>query len=185
MSNTLITPTTPKPTIPEGDSPALKLVTVQDSCAKTKKRYLMNDAGNADRLVDAFGRDLIYCPEQGFMVWTETHWAPDDFILVDLSACQRRLVQIMSESQFGRIENLRVQAGQPVFDPGFKVVRVARLCGDGERMGPLPTDDFELKQAIRDLFDELARLEDGVILRLEFRHGLPCLLEMTTNVAAE
>jgi hypothetical protein len=97
----------------------------------------------------------------------------------DLTAAQRRLVQIMSESQFGRIEDLAIRAGQPVFDPGFKVVRVARLGGDGERMGPLPTDDFELKQAIHDLFDELARLGDGVILRLEFRRGLPCLLEIT------
>jgi putative DNA primase/helicase len=88
MSNTHITPTTPKPTIPEGDSLALQLVTIQDSGSKTKKRYLMNDAGNADRLVNAFGRDLIYCPEHGFMVWTGNHWAPDDFILVERLAEQ-------------------------------------------------------------------------------------------------
>jgi putative DNA primase/helicase len=48
----------------------------------------MNDAGNADRLVDAFGRDLIYCPEQGFMVWTGNQWAPDEFILVERLAEQ-------------------------------------------------------------------------------------------------
>jgi hypothetical protein len=31
---------------------------------------------------------------------------------------------------------------------------------------------------VRDLFDELERLQDGVVIRLEFRHGLPCLIEI-------
>ena len=42
------------------------------------------DTGNAfDRLLDAHGRDLIYCPEYGFMVWRGTHWAQDDFIFIE------------------------------------------------------------------------------------------------------
>jgi hypothetical protein len=39
-----------------------------------------------------------------------------------------------------------------------------------------------LKKAVRDLFDELERLDKGTVVRLEFKRGLPCLLE--TAVAA-
>ena len=42
-------------------------------------RYLWNDAGNGDRLADAYGLDLIYCTERkGFMVWLGTHWGFDE-----------------------------------------------------------------------------------------------------------
>src|SRR5262249_23651235 len=30
-----------------------------------------------DRLADAHGADLIWCPETGIMVWKGTHWEPD------------------------------------------------------------------------------------------------------------
>jgi len=40
-------------------------------------------------------------------------------------------------------------------------------------------EEFELKQAIRDLFAELARVNNGTVVRLEFKRGLPCLLETT------
>ena len=43
----------------------------------------------------------------------------------DLTDAQRRLVAVMSAHQFGRIENLSVQAGQPVFDGDVRIVRVA------------------------------------------------------------
>lgn len=49
--------------------------------------YLWNDAGNADRLICAHGEDLIYCEEhKGFMVWTGTHWAHDDFVYAERMA---------------------------------------------------------------------------------------------------
>jgi hypothetical protein len=41
-----------------------------------------------------------------------------------------------------------------------------------------------LKQALRDLFSELSRIENGVVHRLEFRHGLPSQME-TMTVAPE
>jgi hypothetical protein len=35
---------------------------------------------------------------------------------------------------------------------------------------------------VSDLFAELMRLENGTVIRLEFRHGLPFLLETTRMV---
>jgi hypothetical protein len=95
----------------------------------------------------------------------------------DITAAEVRLLHIMRECQFGRIENMPVSAGQPVFNSDVKVVRAARLGGDGPVTKLVAGDQFELKRPVRDLFDALARLGNGMVVRLEFRHGLPSLLE--------
>ena len=79
--------------------------------------------------------------------------------------------------QFGGIENMSVCDGQPILDSNMNVVLVARL-GDNSNWTKLSnTGEFELKMQVRDLFAELMRLENGTVIRLEFRHGLPLLLE--------
>jgi len=103
----------------------------------------------------------------------------------DLTDAQRLLLRIMMEHRFGRLENLPIQDGQPVLDRGVKVVRVARLGGKSGGPNPASTGEFDLKQEVCDLFDELARLRYGEIIRLEFRHGLPVLLETTAGGVAE
>ena len=96
----------------------------------------------------------------------------------DLSIAQRWLVQIMSEYQFGRIENLRVEGGQPVPDQQTRIVRSAQL-GTKNTASPssLSIADYELGKPALDLFAELARLGNGVAERIEFRYGEPCLIE--------
>lgn len=97
----------------------------------------------------------------------------------DLNPAQRWLVQIMSEYQFGRIENLRIEHGQPAPNERLRIIRAAPL---GRRDGGLKvpvSDDPELKKTICDLLAEIERLQDGYIVRLEFKHGLPFLLETT------
>jgi hypothetical protein len=101
----------------------------------------------------------------------------------DLTIAQRWLVRIMSENQFGRIENLRIAGGQPVPDRNLKVVRIARLgINGGDAPVPAEDGDFELKQATKDLFDELSRIGNGVVHRLEFRYGLPSQIETTAAI---
>ena len=97
----------------------------------------------------------------------------------DPSVGQRSLVELMHEHQFGRIENMSVRAGEPVITSDIKVVRVARLGGRSDAVKVTRTDEFELKRQVRDLFRELDRLQDGTVILLEFRHGLPFLLETT------
>jgi hypothetical protein len=96
----------------------------------------------------------------------------------DLTPSQLRLVQLMTEFQFGRIEDMRVEGGLPVLDRSARVVRVARLGGETGGMSDPSNDGFELKRSVCDLFNELARLQNGTVVRLEFRHGLPFLLEI-------
>jgi hypothetical protein len=97
----------------------------------------------------------------------------------DLTIAQRWLVRVMSEHQFGRIEDLQVLGGQPVPDQHLRIVRTARLGHTGGGLNAPVMDDPELRKEVRDLFDEIDQLHDGFIDRLEFRHGLPFLLEIT------
>jgi hypothetical protein len=83
----------------------------------------------------------------------------------------------MSEYQFGRIENLRVEGGQPVPDQQTRIVRSAQL-GNNKTAARAPSAaDYELGKPALDLFAELAQLGNGVAERIEFRFGEPCLIE--------
>jgi hypothetical protein len=97
----------------------------------------------------------------------------------DLSPAQRSLVELIHVHQFGRIENMPVRAGKPILNSDVKVVRAARLGGGSAAAKVIRTDEFELKRQVRELFEELDRLQDGTVILLEFRHGLPFLLETT------
>jgi hypothetical protein len=88
----------------------------------------------------------------------------------------------MRPHQFGRIENLRVEAGQPILRPDTKIVRVARIGGAAEAPEVADQGAFELKAGIRDLLGQLEKLNTGTVLRLEFRHGMPSLLETEAEV---
>jgi hypothetical protein len=99
----------------------------------------------------------------------------------DLSPGQPSLVKLMREHQFGRIENMKVRSGQPILDQNAKVIRIARLAGQGGIADVAKREEFELKREVRALLNELARLQDGIVLRLEFRHGLPFSLEATMH----
>jgi hypothetical protein len=100
----------------------------------------------------------------------------------DLTAVQRCLLEIVRQNQFGRIENVPIRGGQPVVDRGATVVRVTRLGGQSEQTKLPDNNEFELKQAFVDLFHELALIQNGMVVRLEFRHGLPCVLEIARDV---
>ena len=67
----------------------------------------------------------------------------------------------MHEHQFGRIENMPVRASEPIITSDLKVVRVARLGGCSDAAKVTSTDEFELKRHVRDLFEELDRLQTG------------------------
>jgi putative DNA primase/helicase len=41
-------------------------------------KFLRNDVGNAQRLIDRYGNDLIFVKDIGWFVWTGTHWSSED-----------------------------------------------------------------------------------------------------------
>lgn len=90
-----------------------------------------------------------------------------------LSSSRTRLLEMMQALNFGRIENLSVTAGDPVFDPPPKVIRELKFGSTNGTRPELSLDDFVLKAEVRELFDAITGIGDGVIERIEVRHGLP------------
>ena len=101
----------------------------------------------------------------------------------DLSPERRRLVEKMQRLSFGHIEGLHVRNGEPVFDPPPRVVREVKFGGQN---GPRPEatkGDFALKNEVVDLFAHLEEVGNGVITRLDIKHGLPFGMAIEEAVA--
>jgi hypothetical protein len=102
----------------------------------------------------------------------------------DLTSARRTLLRILQRVNFGRVEQLHVRDGQPVFMPAPAVIREIKF-GGGEN-GPRPesdTADFRLKTQVVELFALFDRIGTGVITVLEVRHGLPFRVLVTEAVA--
>ena len=90
-----------------------------------------------------------------------------------LSEPRQRLVELMQEVNFGRIENLVICDGQPVLSPLPRIIREVKFGGDN---GPRPevlSKDFPLKVQVDELLRYLDDLRDGEISVLEIKYGLP------------
>ena len=104
-------------------------------------------------------------------------------VLASHSPARRRLIRLLQEVNFGWHENLSVRGGQPVFDPAPTVVRQVKFGGDNLPRSESRLADFNLKQPVGELFAHLDRIGDGVILRLEVRHGLPFAMTLEEPIA--
>lgn len=97
----------------------------------------------------------------------------DSVALASLPPAGQRLVRLMQQLNFGRIEGLVVRGGEPVFDPPPRVVREVKF---GAENGPRPEvakADFALKAQVRELLAQLEAMGDGIVRCIEVKHGLP------------
>lgn len=101
----------------------------------------------------------------------------------DLSACRKDLLELMQRVNFGRIEGLNVDKGDPVLDPRPSIVREHRFSGENGPRPELGSPDFQLKQQVIELFALLDQIGDGVIETLEVKHGLPFRVFLREDVA--
>jgi hypothetical protein len=98
---------------------------------------------------------------------------------------QRRLVELMQELNFGRIEDLHICGGMPSFDPPPRLIRKFKLDSpDNEARPENRLEDFWLKRPLVQLFDTLSRLKRGKVLRLEVKNGLAFSLEIENAISA-
>ncbi len=110
---------------------------------------------------------------------------PDTPTKRGLSEPRRRLVRLMRDVYFGRIEQLVVRNGEPVFEPCPRVVREIKIGGDNELDPERAGGDFLLKTQVRQFFLELLRLDNAVIERIEVKHGLPFRVIVETPLAGD
>lgn len=91
----------------------------------------------------------------------------------DLSQAQLRLVKEMHYINFGRIENLTVKNGQPVFCPEPSVFLDFKFDKENEPW-PKPWDrSFAFKPKVRRFIARLQILSNGIIQWIEIHEGLP------------
>ena len=97
-----------------------------------------------------------------------------------LSPPRQQLVRLLQDLFYGSVLELAVRDGEPVFDPGPRIVRSVKLS-DARRNRPCPqadAEDFALRREVLALMGRLDELVDGLVLRLDVAHGLPTAVKL-------
>ena len=89
-----------------------------------------------------------------------------------LTKPEQSLVKLLQELNFGRVEDLRVRNGAPVFAPGPRVIRTVRMGRDNVAREELSHDEFLLKRALVELLEIIRTLRDDEVLTITVLHGL-------------
>jgi hypothetical protein len=95
----------------------------------------------------------------------------------------RRLVELMRQLHFGQIVGLRIDEGDPVYDPPPRLVYDKKL---GSEPAPRPVsgrEDFLLKQQVVELFALFDQLRNGMIDVIEVKNGLPFRVQHSEPLA--
>jgi hypothetical protein len=99
-----------------------------------------------------------------------------------LSPARRRLLELLQQVNFGRLESLVIADDEPVFDPSPRIVREIKFGGENGPRHEIGAADFNLKSQVIELLAFFDELHNGVIDVLEIKHGLP--FRIVTEVAA-
>ena len=94
--------------------------------------------------------------------------------LSQLSPGRQVLVRLCQWLNFGQIQGVRVQDGDPILDC-VPLVYVEKLLNVDEGNRPeARLKDFELRKEVRLLMVTLDEIKNGVIERIDVRRGIPC-----------
>lgn len=92
-------------------------------------------------------------------------------------AC-RRLIEVLQTVNYGRVEDLRVAGGEPVFDPPPRVVRDVLLDRDADPRPEVANDDFVLRREVAALLRHVAEAAAGTTMTITVQAGLPVRLQI-------
>ena len=91
-----------------------------------------------------------------------------------LSPARQQLVERMQDLNFGRISDLHIVHGDPLFvDPPPRIVREVKFGGDNAPRPERERHHFLLKAQVVELFAMFDRLGTGRIDLIEVKHGIP------------
>lgn len=90
-----------------------------------------------------------------------------------LSKDQRRLLLLMQDIRYGRIEGLSVRDGNPIFSESTKVIRYVKFSDTGVDSQIIQRRDLLDKPQVIDLLGFIAGLSEGHLESLEIQDGLP------------
>ena len=90
-----------------------------------------------------------------------------------LTPARQRLVEVMQEINYGRIEQLEVRDREPMFKPPPRVVRQIVFGKDNGPNARRAAQGFALKKQVAELFEVFDRERSFLILELVIENGLP------------
>jgi len=99
-----------------------------------------------------------------------------------LSPARKSLLELMQKINFGRIEGLLIDDGEPVLNSSFRIVRKIRFGAENCPRREFKANDFVLKTQVVDFFIQLEHLKNGTVNGLEIKDGLPCLMNVEETV---
>jgi len=101
----------------------------------------------------------------------------------DLTANQGQLVAKMQWLNFGHIDGLHFLNGDPLFEPPPRIIREFKFVRENGSRPEAAKADFALKAEVIDLFAQLEALGNGVVTRLEVKHGIPFRMIIEEDLA--
>jgi len=93
--------------------------------------------------------------------------------VTDLSAPSQRLLRLFQMINFGRLEELEIRDGEPVFSPAPRIFLELKLDVEDRPRPESGIERFPLRNQVGRFFTQLAHLRDGTVECIEIRHGLP------------
>ena len=101
-----------------------------------------------------------------------------------LTPARKRLIELMQEINYGRIESLEVRNGEPVFDPPPTVLRLFLFGKDNGPNVSRGNDGFALKKKVAELFEVFDRERSLSIQELMIDNGLPVRMTVADALRA-
>ena len=105
-----------------------------------------------------------------------------DVTKVSLTPARQRLVEVMQEIRYGRLEGLEVRDRDPVFEPPPRVVRQIVFGKDNGPHTARNQDGFALKRSVAELFDVFDRERSLSIQELVINDGLPVRMTVADTI---
>ena len=107
-----------------------------------------------------------------------------DMRKTDLSEPRKRFLELMQDINFGWIERLQLQDGDPMFDPAPRVVREHKFGGENGPRKEKAIHDYALKRQVRELLEYFDEIRNGTIERIEVQRGLPFRMNVEGRIPA-
>lgn len=101
---------------------------------------------------------------------------------LSISEAQKRLLQLMQEVHYGKIEDLVISGGEPVMGLNVKVLRDVKLSGESSRKPVFADRDYLDKPQVVEMLRQFRRLGDGVVQLVEIHDGLPFRIHIVEMV---
>ena len=98
-----------------------------------------------------------------------------DRCISSLSTARKKLLELIDETHFGRIE-ATILRGEPDFSQPPTITKEIKLGLARPARSERNRAYFAIKSQFIELFDQLDRLRDGSIVTIEVRHSLPARL---------